>query len=106
VSSPILVAGLDRRSLLLEAPFLLRQGARITEASSAWDLMERLAREGGRLVVLGSQIEGASVPELIRRIRGLPATRQVSILALIRAGEPDTVWPAAMEWLTPDWAPT
>lgn len=91
MSSPILVAGLDRRSLLLEAPFLLRQGARIAEASSAWDLMERLAREGGRLVVLGTQIEDASLPDLIRRIRGLPATRQVSVLALVPAGAPDTV---------------
>jgi CheY-like chemotaxis protein len=91
VSSPILVAGLDSRSLLLEAPFLLREGALIAEASSVFEIMERLSREGGRLVVLGTEIEGAPLVEVIRRIRGLPTTRQVSLLALIPSGEPDTL---------------
>ncbi|HEY6555090.1 MAG TPA: PilZ domain-containing protein [Vicinamibacteria bacterium] len=91
LSSPILVAGLDSRSLLLEAPFLLREGAPITEATSAWDLMERLAREGGRLVVLGTEIEDAPLVEVIRRIRGVPSTRHVSLLALIPSGEPDSL---------------
>lgn len=91
MSSPILVAGLARRSLLLEAPFLLRQGAAITEASSAWELMERLATDGGRLVVLGPEIDDSSLPDLIRRIRGLPKLRQVSVIALIPAGEKDTL---------------
>jgi CheY-like chemotaxis protein len=91
VSSTILVAGLDRRSLLLEAPFLLREAADVAEAASAWDLMERLAREGSRLVVLGTEIEDAPLVEVIRRIRGLPMTRHVSLLALIPSGEPDTL---------------
>ena len=47
MSSPILVAGLDSRSLLLEAPFLLRGRRPDRGAASACDLMERLAR-GGR----------------------------------------------------------
>jgi CheY-like chemotaxis protein len=87
----VLVAGLDRRSLLLEAPFLLRHGAEIGEAASAWDLLERLAKEGGRLVVLGTELEDASLPDLVRRIRGLPATRQVSVLALIPAAAVETL---------------
>jgi CheY-like chemotaxis protein len=91
VSSPILVAGLDSRSLLLEAPFLLRAGAPIAEVSSARELMERLAREGGRLVVLGTEIADAPLVGVIRRIRGLPSTRQVSLLVLIPSGEPDTL---------------
>ena len=97
MSSPILVAGLDSRSLLLEAPFLLREGAPIAVATSAWDLMERLARGGGRLVVLGTEIEDAPLVEVIRRIRGLPATRQVSVLVLIPSGEPDTLDGDALE---------
>jgi CheY-like chemotaxis protein len=91
VSSPILVAGLDSRSLLLEAPFLLREAPLIAEATSAWDLMERLAREGGRLVVLGTEIGDGPLVEVIRRIRGLPSTRHVSLLVLIPSGEPDTL---------------
>ncbi len=90
-SPPILVAGLDSRSLLLEAPFLLREGAPIAEAASAWDLLERLARDGGRLVVLGTEIEDAPLVEVIRRIRGLPKTRQVSLLALVPSGAPDNL---------------
>ncbi len=91
LSSPILVAGLDSRSLLLEAPFLLREGVPISEALSAFDLLERLGREGARLVVLGTAVEDAPLVEIIRRIRGLPATRQVSVIALIPSGESDTL---------------
>jgi CheY-like chemotaxis protein len=91
VSSPILVAGLERRSLLLAAPFLLREGALIAEAASAREVMERLAGEGCRLVVLGTEIEDATLVDAIRKIRGLPSTRQVSLLALIPSGEPDTL---------------
>jgi len=97
VSPPILVAGLDSRSLFLEAPFLLREGGAIAEVTSAWDLMERLGRDGGRLVVLGTQLADAPLPEVIRRIRGLPATRHVSVLALIPAGEPEVLDGEAVE---------
>jgi CheY-like chemotaxis protein len=90
-SSPILVAGLDRRGLLFEAPFLLREGALVAEAASAGDLLARLAAEGCRLVVLGPEMEDASLPEVVSRIRGLPRTRQVSVLALVPAGAPDTL---------------
>jgi CheY-like chemotaxis protein len=88
---PLLVAGLDSRSLLLEAPFLLREGARVAEAASGFDLVERLARDGGRLVVLGTELPDGRLPDVIRRIRALPATRQVSILALIPAGHPESL---------------
>jgi CheY-like chemotaxis protein len=86
LSSPILVAGLDRRSLLLEAPFLLREAAEVAEVHSAFELLERLGRDGGRLVVLGTELEDAPLADVIRRIRGLPATRHVSVLALIPSG--------------------
>ena len=66
---PVLVAGLDSRSLLLEAPFLLREGARIADVASGWELVERLSKDGGRLVVLGTAIPDARLPDVIRRIR-------------------------------------
>jgi CheY-like chemotaxis protein len=63
----------------------------VAEVSTAWELMERLARDGGRLVVLGTEIEDARLVDVIRRIRGLPKPLQTSVLALIPSGEPDTV---------------
>jgi hypothetical protein len=53
--------------------------------------MERLGRDGGRLVVLGTQLPDARLPDVIRRIRAQPATRQISVLALIPAGEPESL---------------
>ena len=88
MSAPILVAGLDSRSLLLEAPVLLRDQAVLTERASARELLEGLAREGGRLVVLGPHLPDLTLPEAVRRIRSLPATRRVSILALLPADQP------------------
>ena len=78
MSAPILVAGLDSRSLLLEAPVLLRDQAVLAERASARELLEGLAREGGRLVVLGPHLPDLTLPEAVRRIRSLPATRRVS----------------------------
>src|SRR5437867_12865526 len=88
MSAPILVAGLDSRSLLLEAPVLLRDQAVLTERASARELLEGLAREGGRLVVLGPHLPDLTLPEAVRRIRSLPATPRVSILALLPADQP------------------
>jgi CheY-like chemotaxis protein len=86
--SPILVAGLDSRSLLLEAPVLLREGEVLEERGSARELLDSLGLTGSRLVVLGPLLSDLSLPEVIRRIRALPATRSVSILVLLPAGEP------------------
>jgi CheY-like chemotaxis protein len=88
MSAPILVAGLDSRSLLLEAPVLLRDHALLAGRASARELLDGLAREGGRLVVLGPVLPDIALPEAIRRIRSLPATRRVSILILLPADEP------------------
>jgi hypothetical protein len=77
---PHSVAGPDRRSPPRGA--VPARGARITEASSA---RTAGACPRGRLVVLGSQIEGS--PCLSHPPHsGSLATRTVSILALIRAG--------------------
>jgi CheY-like chemotaxis protein len=87
MAAPILVAGLDSRSLFLEAPVLLRDRAVLEEKASARDLLDCLAREGGRLVILGTRLLDIDLSEAIRRIRSLPATRRVSILALVPAEE-------------------
>jgi CheY-like chemotaxis protein len=85
---PILVAGLDSRSLLLEAPVLLREGEVLEEKGSARELLDSLGLTGSRLVVLGPLLADLPLPEVIRRIRALPATRTISILVLLPAGEP------------------
>jgi CheY-like chemotaxis protein len=85
---PILVIGLDRRSLLLEAPVLQREGDRLLEVETVRELLERLALAGRGLAVLGSRLRDSSLPELVRRLRGLPATRHVSVLAVLPANEP------------------
>ena len=89
MAATILVAGLDSRSLFLEAPVLLRDRAVLEEKASARELLDTLAREGGRLVILGPRLSDLDLREAIRRIRSLPATRRVSVLALIPADEPE-----------------
>lgn len=88
MSAPILVAGLDSRSLILEAPVLLRDHAMLAEKPSARELLDGLAREGARLVVLGPHLVDLPLPEAVRRIRALPVTRRVSVLVLLPAAEP------------------
>src|SRR5262245_18175633 len=87
MAATILVAGLDSRSLFLEAPVLLRDRAVLEEKASARELLDGLAREAGRLVILGTHIPDVDVAEAIRRIRSLPSTRRVSILVLVPADE-------------------
>lgn len=84
---PVLFAGLDGRSLVLEAPLLQREGHVLDEVSSARALINGLPRSHARLVVLGPRLPDLSLPETIKRIRSSPLTRQVSILVLIPAGE-------------------
>jgi CheY-like chemotaxis protein len=90
MSPPILVAGLDSRSLLLEAPVLQRERQAVEERPGGRELIQSVAAPSDvRLVVLGSQLSDLSLPEAIRRLRSSQLTRHVSILALIPAFEPE-----------------
>jgi CheY-like chemotaxis protein len=89
VAALIVVAGLDSRSLFLDAPVLMRDRAVLEEKASARELLDRLARETSRLVILGTHIPDVEVTEAIRRIRSLASTRRVSILAVVPADERD-----------------
>jgi len=88
MSKPILVAGLDGRSLLLEASVLHRDNHEVQETLSARALLEALSGSEARLVVLGPHLGGMTLPELVTRIREGSQTRRVSILVLLPAGEP------------------
>ena len=87
--SSLLVAGLDGRSLILEAPMLQRERHLLEERAYARDLLQDIVPLGARLVVLGPRIPDLSLADAIRRIRASPATRHVSILVLIPAADPD-----------------
>jgi CheY-like chemotaxis protein len=96
VPPPILVAGLDGRSLLIEAPVLQREGHAVAEHATARGLIEAIARDGARLAVLGPRLADLDLAEAVARIRATPATRHVSILALVPAGEPSELDGAAV----------
>ena len=85
--SHLLVAGLDARSLILEAPILQRERAIVEERESAREVLQDLAGIGARLIVLGSQLPDLSLPETIRRIRSSAVIRHVSILVLVTSGD-------------------
>jgi CheY-like chemotaxis protein len=84
--SSLLVAGLDARSLLLEAPVLQRDGHLVQERAQGRDLLREIVPTGASLVVLGTELPDLSLPDAVRRIRASPATRDVSVLALLPAG--------------------
>ena len=92
----ILVAGLDCRSLLLEAPVLLRQLGSLEEKATVRDLLDTLARNDSRCVVLGSLLPDQSLADAIKKIRALPATRHVSILVVLGSDERVSVEEAAL----------
>jgi CheY-like chemotaxis protein len=85
--SHLLVAGLDARSLILEAPILQRERAIVEERTSAREVLQDLAASGARLLVLGSRLPDLALPETIRRIRTSPVIRHVSIMVLLTASE-------------------
>jgi CheY-like chemotaxis protein len=87
MSATILVAGLDLRGLLLEAPLLRREGYSIAEHASAFRLTEDLVSGDARLVVLGTHLHDLSPALAVRTIRSFPVTRHVSVLCLIPANE-------------------
>src|ERR1043165_10295792 len=84
--SSLLVAGLDARSLLLEAPVLQRDKHHVEERSHARDLLREIVPMGARLVVLGTELPDLSLPDAVRRIRHSAATREVSVLVILPAG--------------------
>lgn len=84
--SSLLVAGLDARSLLLEAPVLQRDRHLVEERIYARDLLREIVPRAARLVVLGPELPDLSLPDAVRRIRNSPATRTVSVLAILPAG--------------------
>jgi len=84
----ILAAGLDARELRLEVRFLQREPGLLTEALSARELWDAVARGDSCLVVLGPRLPDVPIEEVIRRIREGPVGQRASILALIPASEP------------------
>ncbi len=84
----VLVAGLDSRGLLLEAPVLQREGCSVEERASAREILREIPNGEARLVVLGPRLDDLPMLELIQRIRSSASLRAVSVLALIPAHEP------------------
>jgi len=80
---PILVAGLDARSLLLEVPLLVREGHAVEARPTARALLQDVVRFGARLVALGPDIPDLTIAETVRRIRASSLTRGVSVLVLL-----------------------
>lgn len=88
MTARILVAGLDARSLLLEAPLLRREQHPPVEQPSGHALLRELASGGAALVVLGSQLPDLAVAELVRRVRDDALLRAVSLLVILAAAAP------------------
>lgn len=86
--SSLLVAGLDARSLLLEAPVLQRDRHLVQERTYVRDLLREIVPGGVRLVVLGPELPDLPLPDAIVRIRNSVATRAVSVLVILPAGAP------------------
>jgi len=95
--TPLLVAGLDARSLLLEAPVLQRDQDLIVQEEWARELLPRIVQTRARLVVLGPRLPDLELIEAVRRIRSSPATRRVSLLVLVPAADPPGMEAAALE---------
>ncbi len=85
---PVLAAGLDGRSLMLESPVLRRTGHVVREQPSARALIDAVAASGARLVVVGSRLPDMSLVDFLHRLRGTATTRHVSVLALITDTDP------------------
>lgn len=88
MAASVLVAGLDGRSLALEAPVLQRERHAILEVETGRALVEEIVRNGARLLVLGPRLPDLDLPAAIRRVRASALARHVSILALLPVGEP------------------
>src|SRR5262245_47290430 len=88
--APIVVAGLDARSLVLEAPVLQREGHAVEKAPSVRGLLTSLAGQGPRLVVLNPRLPDFPLIDAVTRIRSDPDLRQVSILVLLTISDPES----------------
>ena len=93
---PVLAAGLDGRSLVLESPVLRRTGHHVEEHPTARSLIEAVATSGSRLVVVGSRLPDLSLVDLLHRLRGTAMTRYVSVLVLLTNSDPPDVESLAM----------
>ena len=85
MTGTILAAGVDGRELRLEVRFLQRQPELLREAGSATDVIAAIECEPPGLVVLGGELV---TPALVRFIRAKETGRQLSLLAIVPAGEP------------------
>ena len=94
---PVLVAGLDGRSLLLETPVLRRTGHVVDEKPTAKALLAALPESHARLVVLGNRLPDLPLHDTIFRIRSGSTTRHVSILALIPMADPSEIDQMALD---------
>ena len=72
----------------LEVRFLQRDPEMVTEALSARELFDAVAREEASLVVLGPRLPDVPIAEAIRGIREGLAGQRASILAVIPASDP------------------
>ena len=88
MAASVLVAGLDGRSLALEAPVLQREHHTILEVAAGRPLVEETVRHGARLLVLGPRLPDLRLAEAIQRLLASALARHVSILVLLPAGEP------------------
>ena len=85
--SSLLVAGLDVRSLLLEAPVLQRERHVVQGRTYARDLLREIGPVGARLVVLGTDLPDLSLANQIGFI--LEVESAASFDELTRSGDVD-----------------
>jgi len=85
MAATVLVGGLDAGSLLADSPVLQRDAHTVAEVASARALLLLLAEGETRLALLGPALQDLPLSETLRRIRAAPATRQVSLLAVLPA---------------------
>jgi len=95
MAASVLVAGLDGRSLLLEAPVLQRERHAVLEVGTGRGLVEEIVRSGARLLVLGPRLPDLDLPDAIRRVRASALARHVSVLVLLPSREPPETGSAA-----------
>jgi hypothetical protein len=84
MADTILAAGVDGRELRLEVRFLQREPELLREAGMERDVIVAIECEPPGLVVLGGELV---TPALVRGIRALETGRQLSLLAIVPAGE-------------------
>jgi CheY-like chemotaxis protein len=85
---PVLAAGLDGRSLMLESPVLRRTGHIVREQPTGRALLDAVSALGAQLVVVGSRLPDMSLVDFLHRLRGTATTRHVSVLALVTKTDP------------------